>query len=88
MKYNRRTQYWLAATALGLTLATSISLAQIPMDVPLRPSGIQPGGDPGDTSIGNWGNFWITDGTLATFSAAFDSEMHSASEDPGFDSHD
>lgn len=83
MKNTLINHHWLRAAALSLALVASTCLGQFAQDVTLRPSGIQHGGDPGDTGIGNWGTFWITSNTLASCTLTFDPTMHSASDIPG-----
>lgn len=74
---------WLATAVLALALCSQSRRAAAAQDIQVGPSGIQTNGDSYATSIGNWGTYWITTSTNATFTATFDATMQSAPTIPG-----
>lgn len=83
MKQKNQLQKYIAAASLAVALTFSPGLARAAQDVLLMPTGIQLNGDVNDTSIGNWGTFWITTSTNATCTFEFDPTMQSDPSIPG-----
>ena len=83
MKQKNQFQKYIAAASLAVALVGSAGLALAAQDVQLLPTGIQINGDPNDTSLGNFGTYWITTSTNATCTWVFDPMMKSQSTIPG-----
>ena len=83
MKQRTQLQKCVAVVSLASVLIGSAGLALAAQDIQLMPTGIQINGDPNDTSIGNFGTYWITTSTNATCTWVFDPTMQSEPTIPG-----
>ncbi|HWX19903.1 MAG TPA: hypothetical protein VN578_08365 [Candidatus Binatia bacterium] len=84
MTHKPQMHRWFFSSLIGLAL---VSLPRVgsgaAQNVQVNPTGVQTNGNASDTGLNNWGTYWITAATGATFTITFDATMRSAASIPG-----